>query len=247
VLPEALAAWESNTITKVSVIDPLRLEKMKRRGFEIAVPYEAPNEEKFQDYLHNPLDSREQITYLMKKLTGATQVCFSVEEAKAQFAFQEIYDLNIDYEWLGGKTIPDPRSFTFVAQVAEISDPEMKNKPRRLHLLPQDFPPELQVLDNELQAKYQRGVIQSDGLSIYVNPTDKVVAPVAPGRYAGVHSLEGRPTFYPGGRVASRGLRVLPFAGRVRYLREVEAVRMLSHIKRCRSHCRETGFRSLSS
>ena len=208
VLPEALQAWESNKITQVSVIDPLRLEKMKRRGFEIGVPYEAPEEDKFQDYLHrsyihNPLDSKEQITYLMKKLTGANNVCFSSDEVKACFTYREIYDLNIHYDHPGGKTIPDSRGFTFIAHVTEITCEKMKNRSRRLHLLPQDFPPELQALDNELQATYQRGVIGNDGLSIYVNPIDSIPPNVATGRYtvelryAGVRAPEGRPVFYP--------------------------------------------------
>jgi len=211
-LPQAIAAWESNTITDVPVIDSLRLEKMKRRGFGIAVAYTPPTPQAFEDYLHrsyihNLLDTPEQITYSMKKLLNVTHVYFSAEQLRANFQSAEIYDLNLEYANDNEKLITANSVFRLRADVSIVPYCENHKERCRVKLVLSEVPLELAQLDSELKRKYNHGLLQKDGVTLYTSMLEKGLpttgAHMVELRYGGVYSSIGRFAYFPITRVST--------------------------------------------
>jgi hypothetical protein len=177
-LPETIQAWRTRTISKVTVVDSMRLAKMQCRGFNVSVPYRAPSQEKLDEYMnssyiHNPNESQERIRFMMKKLMGVDQVYFSMSEVLENFSYKAIYDLNLDYLNTGLKVIPDTQTFKFQAVVRFVSEGDcnrlataQRQKRVALHLTAGKVPDELFKFDTELVAKYKNGILH-DSLLIY--------------------------------------------------------------------------------
>jgi hypothetical protein len=161
-LPEAILAWERRCITKAPVINAFRLEKMKRRGFEIKVAYKPPSDKEMDEYLHrgyihSPVAPWSQIQHCMRTLLGCTAVWSRQRPVDRQFDYKELYGqqgLNLGYD-TNIKIEPHSADFCFEADVEAFATESKNNTTYRLRLTNYQLPPELLKLDN--------GHLQYDG------------------------------------------------------------------------------------